>query len=70
MEKILDEFIGVHLLGSGFASVHRVLVKEDNDEPYWDYQQTGIGRYKTREKAEIEARSWARSEEIELRLGK
>lgn len=65
-EKILDECITVALLGSGFAAIHRVLVKEDDDEPYWDIQQTGVGRYKTREKAVIEAKSWSKSDKIRL----
>jgi len=64
-EKILDEYITVSLLGSGYAAVHMVLVHNEDDE-YWDVQQTGIGRYKYREDAEIEARIWARNEEIRL----
>lgn len=65
-EEILDELITVRLLGSGFAALHMVLVKENDDIPYWDIQQTGIGRYETRDKAVIEARNWSKSEEIRL----
>lgn len=66
-EIIKNEYIGVHLLGSGYAAVHMVLVSDGEGE-YWDYQQTGIGRYKTRDEAEIEARNWSISDEIELKL--
>lgn len=72
-DKIIDGYITVSLLGSGYAAVHRVLVKEMNpdgtwDEPYWDVEQTGIGRYSTRDEAVVEARDWAKSEEIKLQL--
>lgn len=67
MDKILDEYITVGLLGSGFTAVHRVLIKENENEPYWDTQQTGIGRYKNKSEAEIEAISWAESEGIGYR---
>lgn len=65
-EQILDQYITVYLSITGWTAVHRVLVKEDDEEPYWDNQQTGIGKYKTRKKALIEARDWAKCEEIRL----
>jgi len=64
-ESIVDEYLIVRLLGSGFAAVHMVKVKDGNDT-YWDVQQTGVGRYKTSKEAEIEAKSWSASDEIRL----
>jgi hypothetical protein len=54
--------IRVMLLGSGFSAV----MLADYEDMDWntDIVQTGIGRYKTREMAEIEAKDWARSEQI------
>ena len=69
-EKIIDECITTCLLGSGFAAVHMVLVKEDDNEPYWDVQQTGIGRYRTSSEAKIEAKSWSFSDQIKYRGAK
>ena len=66
MEKILDSYLTVYLSITGWTAVHRVLVKENDDEPYWDNQQTGIGKYKTREEAMIEARDWSESDGIRL----
>lgn len=63
-EKILDRYITTALLGSGHAAVNMVLIKDDDDEAYWDVQQTGIGRYKTRKEAEVEAQMWAKTEGI------
>lgn len=64
-EKILDRYITATLLGSGYAAVYMVLIKEnDVGESYWDVQQTGIGRYKTRKEAEVEAQMWAKTEGI------
>jgi len=52
--------ISVQLLGSGFAAVHLA----DYEDMGWDTDvvQTGIGRYETREEAEVEAEEWALSE--------
>lgn len=67
-EQIIDEEITVTLLGSGFAAVqHMVKIRDDFGE-YWDVHQTGIGRYESREKAEIEAMQWAESDGVRLRL--
>lgn len=69
-EKIIEEYITVELLGSGWAATHRVLVQEDNseDDRYWDIQQTGVGRYQNREKAVVEAENWSKSDGIPLKL--
>lgn len=63
-EKIIEELITVEMLGSGFAAIHRVLIKDSKLGEYWDIEQTGIGRYDTREEAEAEAKNWAISDEI------
>lgn len=66
-EKIIDEMITVECLGSGFAAVHRVLIKDDEfPEAYWDVQQTGFGRFNNSEEAEVEAKSWSESDGIRL----
>lgn len=67
-ETILEQHIAVERLGSGWAAVHRVLVKEGDHEPYWDVEQTGSGRFRFKESAEAEARAWANAEQIPLRL--
>lgn len=65
-DKIIDEMITVELLGSGYAAVHRVLVRDPKLGDYWDIQQTGIGRYRDRLEAVNEAKDWAMSDEIRL----
>lgn len=67
-EVIQGQEITVQLLGSGWAAVHTVLVFETGSDkpPYWDIQNTGVGRYKTREEALTEARMWSQSDEIPL----
>lgn len=59
------DYIGVALLGSGYAALH---MRWYADTGGYDVQQTGLGRYPTRQEAEREARDWSRSDEIELRL--
>lgn len=61
---IIDEYVTASLLGSGYAAVHMVLVRDPKLGDYWDVQQTGIGRYATREEAEREAKAWSKSDEI------
>lgn len=63
METISNSRICVSLLGSGWAAIHLVDVT-DEDGTYTDVQQTGIGRYRTREQAVAEAQSWAEAEEL------
>lgn len=69
-EKIIEECISVEELGSGWAAVHRVLVAEHDDiqNAYWDIQQTGVGRYRTRTEALQEAVNWSESDEIPLKV--
>lgn len=64
-EKVTNPRITVMLLGSGFAAVQLVDV-EDKHGKYTDVQQTGIGRYAKRDKAVIEAKQWAKAEELPL----
>jgi hypothetical protein len=55
--------ITVQLLGSGYAAAMLVDVTDDIGT-YTDIQDTGIGRYRKREQAVIEAKDWSRDEEI------
>lgn len=64
-ETTSNHRICVSLLGSGYAAIHMVDVT-DAHGTYADVQQTGIGRYATREEAENEARSWSELYEIPL----
>lgn len=65
MEKISNHRIDVSLLGSGYAAIHLVDVTDEHGT-YTDVQQTGMGRYATREEALAEAKSWSKSDEIPL----
>ena len=67
-ETIIAQRITVMLLGSGLAAVHMVQVRDTELGDYWDVQQTGIGRYKARDRnrAVGEAYSWSKSDEIPL----
>lgn len=67
-EKILDSYIRIALLGSGYAAVHMVRIDDTELGIYEDVQQTGIGRYKERKQAVSEAIMWAAAEEIPLKL--
>jgi hypothetical protein len=58
------DYICVMLLGSGYAAVH---MRWYADIENYDVQQTGLGRYVMRKQAEVEARMWAKSDEIALR---
>lgn len=66
MPKILDSYITVYLSITGWTCVHRAKADWDGDGIYEDNLNTGIGKYKTREEALVEARSWAESEGIRL----
>ena len=65
MSESNPDYITVSLLGSGYAALHMTW---DSEAQFYDVQQTGIGRYETRDKAETEARSWSISDQIELRI--
>lgn len=65
VSKRNPDYICVSLLGSGYAAVH---MRWYADMDTYDVQQTGLGRYVMRKGAENEARDWAKSDEIELRL--
>jgi hypothetical protein len=61
-EKSRNYRITVMLLGSGYAAV----MLADYEDMDWntDVVSTGIGRYRTREEAEQDAKSWAKAVEI------
>jgi hypothetical protein len=67
-EKLIHQYITVSLLGSGYAALHMGWFRDKDGNEYPDCINTGIGRYKDRKKAEIEARSWSKSDEIPLEL--
>jgi hypothetical protein len=69
-ETLANHRITVSLLGSGYAAIHLVDVTEEGRGTYTDVQQTGFGRYATREEAEREASDWAEAEEMPLLLSK
>lgn len=54
---------------SGHFAVLMTWVKYDDplykDEGQYEPWNTGIGRYKTKAEAEVEARQWAEAEELE-----
>ena len=58
-------FIGVSLLGSGYAAVMYWWNKEDGG--FYEPWTTGYGRYATYDQALGEARDWAEAEELELK---
>lgn len=59
------DMITVMLLGSGYAAIH---MRYYDDMEGYDIQQTGIGRYRTKEEAVKEAQDWSTSDEIELHI--
>ena len=65
-ETVSNHRITVGLLGSGYAAIHLVDVTDEHGT-YTDVQQTGIGRYRTREEAIAEAKMWAEAEEFPFR---
>lgn len=67
-EKTSNFRIDVSELGSGWAAVLMVDVT-DKHGTYTDVQQTGIGRYKTRDAAVKEAKSWAAADDYPLEEG-
>jgi len=58
-------YISVYRAIGGWQSQMICWYPEDN---MWDVQQTGMGPYKTRKEAEIDAKCWAGTEEVELKL--
>ena len=61
------EFITVTEGMSGFFAVHMWLNEEDFEIPFWEPYDTGMGRYATRESAELEAHQWAEETGMEYR---
>lgn len=56
---MIKNFITVTEGMSGFFAVHMWLNEEDEEFPFWEPYDTGMGRYATREQAEAEALEWA-----------
>lgn len=50
----------------GMRGYFAVLMKWYPEDNMWDAWQTGIGSYKTAEGARLEARDWARAEELRV----
>ena len=60
-------FITVTQGMSGWFAVHMWLNEEEDFGPFWEPYDTGIGRYATREAAELEARQWAEETGMDYR---
>lgn len=52
---------------SGYFAVQMWYNDRDPQYPFWEPWRTGIGRYKTREEAEAEAKQWAENEKLEFK---
>lgn len=64
----MKQFITTTQGMSGFFAVHMWHNEEEKDiGPFWEPYDTGIGRWETREEAELEAIDWANMLEIEYR---
>lgn len=63
-ETTSDFLMTVQQLGSGWAAVLMCTVTRSDGSTYPDVQDTGMGRYSTREEAVIEAKDWAKMEGI------
>lgn len=61
------EFITVTEGMSGFFAVHMWFNTEDLDFGFWEPYDTGMGRYATRDEAQVEAMAWADETGIEYR---
>jgi hypothetical protein len=64
---MVKNFITVTEGMSGFFAVHMWLNEEEDFGPFWEPYETGMGRYETREGAEIEAKRWATDWGMEYR---
>ncbi len=60
-EEVSNPIMTVQQLGSGWAAVLMVTVTRSDNSKYQDVQDTGFGRYATREEAMTEAKQWAES---------
>lgn len=65
---MIKNFITVTEGMSGFFAVHMWLNEEEDFGPFWEPYDTGVGRYATREEAEDEAKEWAATYGMELRI--
>lgn len=60
-----DSFITVTFGMSGYFAV--LMCWNSELDGFWEPYQTGIGRYKKRKQAEIEAKAWAKDEGLEYK---
>lgn len=67
--QIIERHLDVYLSITGWTVVHRAKANWDGDGEYWDNMNTGIGKYKTRAEAIVEAKSWSESDGIPLAKG-
>lgn len=58
----MKDYITVNNGMAGYYAVYMAYNREFGAHEPW---QTGIGRHKTRAKAEVEARLWAEAEDVE-----
>lgn len=65
-EKCIRHWITTMFGGAGYFAVHVGMFKDDEIGEYQDVIQTGIGRYKTSERAIEEAKEWAKAENLPL----
>lgn len=65
---MIKNFITVTEGMSGFFAVRMWLNEEEDFGPFWEPYETGMGRYATREEAEVEAKEWADQTAMELRI--
>ena len=62
MEKSRNHKITTTQGMSGFFAIETAEYQDDRGQWYTDIVQTGIGRYKSSERAEKEGRQWAKDE--------
>ena len=68
-ENFVKDLITVTSGLSGHFAVHMWFNTEDEEMGgFWEPWQSGIGRYATKEEAEIEAKSWAEMDELPCEL--
>ncbi len=71
IEKIKPSYITVMSGMSGYFAALISWYPDSDDESIengmWDVNNTGVGRYRKYAQAEMEAKSWAKDEQIEYR---
>ena len=68
--QLQGKYICVQMLRTGYAAVEMIWCEDvTSGSGYWDINNTGIGRYRTRKEAEDEAKHWAQDEELPYHCG-